>query len=378
MAATSTPLLDLRRQHAALESELKEAFARVLSSGAYILGPETTAFEKESAEALGATHAIAVSSGTDALLLALMALNVGPGDEVICPSFSFFASAGVIARVGARPVFIDVDPVTYNCTVDHIAAAITPKTRAVMPVHLFGRIADIAPIVKLCADKKIACIEDAAQAFGAKENGVCAGASGTVGCYSFYPTKNLGTMGDAGLCVTNDAALAERMRVMRVHGGKPKYVHGVVGGNFRIDELHSAFLRIKLRHLASWIAARRAHAAYYRQRFAGLAKGAKLTLPTESAAGEHDYNQFVVRVAGGKTQRDAMRAFLADRKVGTEIYYPIPLHLQQCFARAGETPAPLPVSEAAADETLALPIFPEMTADERAWCADSVEAFFAK
>jgi dTDP-4-amino-4,6-dideoxygalactose transaminase len=368
MTARKVPLLDLTRLDEAQLRELRDAFDRVLRSGQYVMGPEVDAFERECEAFLGCRHAIGVSSGTDALILAMMALGVGAGDEVICPTYTFFASPGAIWRLGARPVFVDVDPATYNCAAPQIAAALTPRTKAIMPVHLFGQCADMAAITSLAAEAGVPVIEDAAQAFGARYRGAGAGTIGAFGCFSFFPSKNLGCLGDSGLLTTGDDQLAERARVMRVHGGKPKYHHQVVGGNFRIDALQCALLRAKLPRLPAATAARRRNAALYREQFVATGIVGSPTAPEPGAIGlpeignDHIVNQYVIRIGGGR--RDAVRQSLQEQGVGTEVYYPVPMHLQPCFGDLGHRAGEFPHAERAAQETLALPVFPELTADE--------------
>ncbi len=355
------PLLDLRRLAPDLKAELEDAFKRVLESGHFILGPEVDALEKECAAYLQVGHAVGVSSGTDALLIALMALGIGAGDEVVCPSYTFFATAGTIARTGARPVFVDCNPDTYNIEADAIARALTPRTRAIMPVHLFGQCAEMDPILALAKERHIPVIEDAAQALGSEYQGRRAGSMGEMGCFSFFPSKNLGALGDAGLVTTNDAALAEKLRVLRAHGGKPKYHHSIVGGNFRIDALQAALLRPKLRRLDGWTAQRQKNAALYTELFTAAALGDRLGLPVVRQS-RHIFNQYVIRVPGAG-RRDKLQADLKQRGIGTEVYYPVPMHKQKCFSEIAGAQA-LPVSELAAQETLAIPIFPELTEAE--------------
>jgi dTDP-4-amino-4,6-dideoxygalactose transaminase len=362
------PFFDRTRADAAVEGELTTAFQRVMRSGQYILGAEVLAFEQEVAAALGAPHAVGVSSGTDALVVALQALGVGPGDEVICPAYTFFATAGAITRAGARPVLVDVDPVTLNVDPARVAARVGPRTKAVVPVHLFGRAADLTALA--AAAGAVPLVEDAAQAFGARHGGRAVGTVGALGCFSFFPTKNLGGCGDGGLVVTADAALAAAARALRVHGTREKNLHGRVGGNYRLDALHAALLRVKLPRVGAALAARGAHAARYREILAAVGAD-RLALPPEGGT----ENQFVVRAPGA---RDALRAFLAERGVGTEIYYPRPLHLQPALAHLGHGVGDFPQAEAAAWETLALPIFPELRPDEVAYAAAQVAAFFAR
>ncbi|MCC7000010.1 MAG: DegT/DnrJ/EryC1/StrS family aminotransferase [Deltaproteobacteria bacterium] len=355
------PLLDLRRLAPDLKAELEDAFKRVLESGHFILGPEVDALEKECAAYLQVGHAVGVSSGTDALLIALMALGIGAGDEVVCPSYTFFATAGTIARPGARPVFVDSSPDTYNIEAAAIERALTPRTRAIMPVHLFGQCAEMDPILALAKDRHIPVIEDAAQALGSDYQGRRAGSMGELGCFSFFPSKNLGALGDAGLVTTNDAALAEKLRVLRAHGGKPKYHHSIVGGNFRIDALQAALLRPKLRRLDGWTAQRQKNAALYTELFTAAALGDRLGLPVVRQS-RHIFNQYVIRLPGAG-RRDKLQADLKQRGIGTEVYYPVPMHKQKCFSEIAGTQI-LPVSEAAAQETLAIPVFPEWTEAE--------------
>lgn len=386
------PLFDLRRQHDALRGELEAAFARVLASGQFILGPEVDAFEREVGALLKARHAIAVSSGTDALLLAFMTLGIGPGDEVICPSYTFFATAGCVARAGAKPVFVDVKPCCLNLDPAALERAIGPRTRAIVPVHLFGQCCDLTSILAIARKKKVAVVEDAAQSLSALYRGKAAGTHGEFGCYSFFPTKNLGALGDAGLLTTEDDALAERARVLRVHGAKPKYHHHYVGANFRIDALQAALLRVKLPRLASWTEARRRNVARYRRGLveSGIARegvpcsggprpdpaDGRLVFPPVCEP-DPIWNQLVLRVPG-EGRRDALAEHLRGRKVGTEIYYPVPLHLQKCFASSGQGEGTLPVSERAARETIAVPVFPELEPAEIDYVVAAIAEFAAR
>jgi dTDP-4-amino-4,6-dideoxygalactose transaminase len=356
----AVPMLDLQQQYRPLRQELLAALTRVADSQRFIMGPEIAALERELAEMLGIREAVAVSSGTDALLLALMTLDIKPGDEVITSTYSFFATAGAVVRVGARPVFVDIDPATYNIDASKIAGAITPKTKAILPVHLFGLPADLEPILDVARRAAVPVIEDAAQAIGATYRGQPAGGIGAIGCFSFFPSKNLGAFGDAGLLTTNDAALAKRARLLRVHGMEPRYYHHLVGANFRMDEMQAAVLRVKAPHLAAWTRGRQANASRYRAlcRAAGL-EG--LVLPTEPADRSHIFNQFVVRTS----ERDALKKHLDQEGIGNEIYYPVPLHLQPCFAPLGYRPGDCPHAERAARETLAIPIFGELTLDQQ-------------
>jgi dTDP-4-amino-4,6-dideoxygalactose transaminase len=365
------PLLDLKAQYATIRSEVRAAIDRVCESQQFILGREVAAFEEAVAEFCGVRFAVGVSSGTDALLAALMAVGVEPGDEVITTPYSFFATAGVIARLGARPIFVDIDPRTFNLEASAASASITSRTKAIMPVHLFGRCADLEPILKASAEHPTYLVEDAAQAIGARDDtGRQAGTIGHIGCFSFFPSKNLGAFGDAGMVVTDDEHLAETLRVLRVHGSKPKYYHRMVGGNFRLDALQAAILGVKLQYLASWTEARRRHARSYRQLFEEVGGLEWLSLP-EDAPG-HIYNQFVIRCP----ERDRLRAFLRERGVETEVYYPLPLHLQECFIDLGYRSGDFPHAEAAARESLAIPIYPELTEDQQQYVVHQIRGFY--
>src|SRR5271167_1200732 len=367
------PLLDLKAQYAQIRTEVLPAIERVCASQRFILGDEVLGLETEVARYCASAAGIGVSSGTDALLLAMMALSIGMGDEIITSPFTFFATAGTIARLGARPVFCDIDPATFNlspaavqdfidrqCVVragQLINRSTGGAVKALMPVHLYGQSADMDPLMALARQYRLKVIEDAAQAIGTEyKDGVRVGSIGDIGCFSFFPSKNLGAFGDAGLCTTNDAELAESMRVLRVHGGKPKYFHAVIGGNFRIDELQAAVLRVKLRYLERWTEGRQRNAAFYDAAFAAARLAGKLAPPLASKGGRHIFNQYIVRVQ----QRDALKDYLAKRSVGTEIYYPVPLHLQKCFDYLGYRAGDFPESERAALEPLALPIYPEL------------------
>src|SRR5262245_41094117 len=365
------PLLDLKAQHATIRSEIREAIERVVESQYFILGPEVEALEREIAAFCNARFAIGVSSGTDALLAALMAIGTGPGDEVITTTYSFFATAGVIARLGARPVFVDIDPKTFNLDSSVVGQIITSRTKAIMPVHLFGQCAAMDPILKIAKEKGITVIEDAAQAIGAQDNKERqAGTIGHVGCFSFFPSKNLGAFGDAGMVITNDEKLADIVKVLRVHGGKPKYYHRIVGGNFRLDALQAAILRVKLKHLNRWTEMRRSNGARYRSLFkeAGLLKC--VSMPEDSAG--HIYNQFVCRFP----DRDRLQSFLREKGVETEVYYPVPLHLQECFSDLGYRSGDFPNAEAASSESLALPIYPELTEDQQRYVVEQIIQFY--
>jgi dTDP-4-amino-4,6-dideoxygalactose transaminase len=364
----AVPLVDLRAQFAPLREEILAAIARVCDAQQFILGPEVEALEGELAAMLGVAHAVGVSSGTDALLAALMALGIGPGDEVVTTTYSFFATGGSIARVGARPVFVDVEPGTLNIDVVAARQAITPRTRAIMPVHLFGQCAEMAPLAALAAETGIPIVEDAAQAIGAAYQGRPAGSFGVLGCFSFFPTKNLGAFGDAGLVVSNDGHLADRVRTLRSHGAERQYYHRSIGGNFRLDAVQAAVLRIKAGRLAGWTAGRQRNAARYRALFEPSGLLDRVTLPVERPDRTHIYHQFVIRVP----ERDRVRAGLQARGIGTAVYYPVPLHLQECFAHFGHRPGEMPVAEAAARDSLALPIFPELTEEQQAHVVETL------
>jgi len=367
--STPVPLLNLKAQYATIRDEVRAAIDRVLESQVFILGPEVAALEQEVAAYSQCAHGVGVSSGTDALLVSLMAIGIKPGDEVITTPFTFFATAGAIARLGARPVFVDIDPHTYNIDSARIEAAITERTRAIVPVHLYGQCADMAPIMAIAREANLFVIEDAAQAIGAEYKGRRAGSIGHLGCLSFFPSKNLGGIGDGGMVVTNDPDLADRVKLLRTHGYRPKYYNKVVGGNFRLDPIQAVVLRVKLHYLDGWTEGRQRNADTYRRllREAGvvlddwdggpLTEHSGMVLPVDAGYGRHIYNQFVVRTG----QRNALMAHLKDCKIGTEVYYPVPMHLQECFSDLGYRRGNFPASERAADETLALPIFPELT-----------------
>jgi len=384
----SVPLLDLKAQFAQIRAEVMPLIESVCASQQFILGEHVRGLEGEIARYCGSSSGIGVSSGTDALLLALMVLKVGAGDEVITSTFTFFATAGTIARVGARPVLCDIDPqdfnlspaavqsfIDQNCTLDGerlVHRRTGGRIKAIMPVHLYGQAADMGPLIEIARRYHLRVIEDAAQAIGTEDrNGVRVGSIGDIGCFSFFPSKNLGAFGDAGMCTTGDPDLAENMRVLRVHGGKPKYYHAVIGGNFRIDELQAAVLRIKLKYLDQWTRARQRNAAYYDAAFARAGLEPRIIPPRVTRGGRHIFNQYIVRAH----DRDNLRTFLSERGIGTEIYYPVPLHQQRCFAYLGYVSGDLPHSECAAAETLALPIYPELTEEQLAHVAESVADF---
>lgn len=358
------PLLDLKAGYAPLREEIRAAIDRVVESQIFINGSEVEGLEEEVAVYSQCRYGIGVSSGTDALLAALMAIDIQPGDEIITSPYTFFATAGTIWRLGAKPVFVDIDPQTYNMDTSPtggLEAAITPRTKAIMPVHLYGQMTEMDPLMEIAAKHNLTVIEDAAQAIGAEYKGRRAGSIGHLGCFSFFPSKNLGGFGDGGMVTANDEALAERVRLLRGHGAFPKYYHKFVGGNFRLDALQAAVLRVKLKHLDSWSAGRQRNAAVYRELFAqaGLSQ---VGLPVEAPHRRHIYNQFVIRVP----HRDELIAHLKKNNIGNEIYYPVPLHLQECFASLGHQRGDFPASERAANETIALPIYPELSDADKA------------
>ncbi len=369
----NVPLLDLKAQYATIREEIRAAIDRVCESQHFILGPEVAALETEIAAFCGARFAIGVSSGTDALLAALMALEVEPGDEVITTSYSFFATAGVIARLHAQPAFADIDPKTFNMNAEDGVRKITPRTKVIMPVHLFGRCAEMDPLLEAARQKGIAVVEDAAQAIGAfDEKGRNAGTVGAIGCFSFFPSKNLGAFGDGGMVVTDDEGLAEALRILRVHGSKPKYFHRIVGGNFRLDALQAAILRVKLKYLKTWTAGRRSNADRYRSLFQEAGLLDQVT-PPEDTPGQI-YNQFVIRVP----ERDRLQAFLKEHGIGTEVYYPLPLHAQECFKSLGYSKGDFPNAEQASTDSLAIPVYPELTVSQQAYVVEQVKAFYPR
>ncbi len=388
------PLLDLKAQYAAIKDEVMVVVNQVMESQYFILGPEVKALEEEVAVYSQCRFGVGVSSGTDALLVALMAIGLQPGDEVITTPYTFFATGGSISRLGGKPVYIDVDPFTYNIDPGQIEAAITSRTRAIIPVYLYGQMAEMEPILALARQHNLVVIEDAAQAIGAEYHGQRAGSLGDFGCFSFFPSKNLGGFGDGGMVVANNPELAERVERLRNHGAKPKYYHQFIGGNFRLDALQAAVLRIKLKYLDDWTAGRQQNAATYRRLFAeaGLVaepstltclhngctaqtcelKEGQVVLPIELPQRRHIYNQFVIRVS----RRDELMAYLHRRQIGCEIYYPVPLHRQECFADLGYRAGDLPVSECAARQTLALPIYPELTDDMQQAVVSAIADFY--
>lgn len=373
------PLLDLKLQYAPLKTEILNAIEQVADSQHLVLGPQVEHLENAIASYTGAGHAIGVSSGTDAQLVLLMALGVGPGDAVITTPYTFFATAGCVERLGARIVFADIDPITYNLCPNALAEVLskTPNVKAIIPVHLYGCCADMEAICAIAARHSIPVLEDAAQALGAAHSMGAAGAIAEAGWYSFYPTKNLGAFGDAGMVTCKDSSLAAKIRSLRNHGMEPRYYHHAVGGNFRLDAIQAAVLNVKLPHLDHWGAGRRERAAFYRRTFAKSGLDQILTLPSEpwsqhGVQNHHIYNQFVIRVPN----RDALRTFLSQAGIGSEIYYPLPLHLQECFKHLGHGPGAFPHSERAAQETLALPIFPELTEAQQSYVVDKIREFY--
>ena len=359
----SVPLLDVNRGNAELRGEILEAITRVVDSGRFLHGPDVGRLEESLAAVCDSRYAISCASGSDALLLALMAFEVGPGDEVIVPSFTFFATASCVWRLGARAVFVDVDPVTFNMDPVKVEEAVTPATRAMIPVHLYGQCADMDPLLEIARHNDIKVIEDAAQSIGAEYRGHPAGSLGDVGCISFYPTKNLGGMGDGGMLVTSDEPLAEKLRRLAAHGMKTRYYHSLVGVNSRLDSIQAAVLNVKLAHLGRWTNDRRANAQRYHERFVAAQLDQRLILPKEQPDRYHVWNQYTIRVPNG--HRDELRSKMTERKVGSEIYYPVPLHLQECFRTLGYRRGSLPVTERLCQEVLCLPIFPELTEAEQ-------------
>jgi dTDP-4-amino-4,6-dideoxygalactose transaminase len=360
----TVPLLDLKAQYATIKPDIDAAVQSVMESCRFIGGPEITALEEEIARYSQCPHGIACASGTDALLLSLRALGIGPGDEVVTTAYSFFASAGTIVNVGATPVMVDIDPRTYNLDPHVLEAAITPRTKAVLAVHLYGQCCDIATVKAVCDKHQLWLIEDAAQSIGSEWEGKRAGSFGDFGCFSFFPSKNLGGAGDGGMIVARNPDYADRARLLREHGSRPKYYHTIVGTNSRLDALQAAILRVKLRHLDRWSEMRLKNADLYDSLFEGSRTGR----PWRDPRGRHIYNQYVIRVQ----DRDGLKHFLTERGIGTEVYYPVPLHLQQCFASLGYKAGDLPNSEAAANETLALPIYPEVGEDRIRYVAATV------
>jgi dTDP-4-amino-4,6-dideoxygalactose transaminase len=372
-AAAPIPQLDLRAQYEAIGGEIEAAVVAVLRSGQFVLGPAAESFERAVAAYVGVPHAIAVASGSDALLLALMALDVGPGDEVVTTPFSFFATVSAITRLGATPVLADISPRDFLIDPAAVAAAVTSRTRCILPVHLFGQCADMTALDAIARPRRLAIVEDAAQAIGATRAGQPAGGIGDLGCFSFYPTKNLGAAGDAGLVTALDPRLAERVRRLRVHGSERRYEHLEVGINSRMDAIQAAVLEVKLGHLERWTEARRRCAAIYDELFAAARLGEVVALPAVAEGARHIFHQYVVRAL----RRDELRSALAAAGIGTAVYYPIPLHLQPCFADLGYRRGDLPVAERAAEEVLALPMYPELRRDQQVRVVDAIRRFYA-
>jgi dTDP-4-amino-4,6-dideoxygalactose transaminase len=382
------PLLDLKAQYRTIRDEILPALEKVLEDQYFILGPQVAGLEQKVADYSGCRYGIGVSSGSDALLICLMAEEIGPGDEVITTPYSFFATAGVIARRGATPVFVDIEPHTYNINPDLIEDKITERTRAIIPVHLYGQCAHMAPIVEIAKRRGLVVIEDAAQAIGAEylfrgsshQKPVRAGSMGEYGCFSFFPSKNLGGYGDGGMVVTNDSERAERLRILRVHGSQPKYHHRYVGGNFRQDAIQAAVLSVKMKYLDTWTAKRQQNAEWYDAALlsSGLVEKGLVRLPQPvwkevlENSHYHIYNQYVIATPS----RDELRADLLERGIGTEIYYPVPLHLQECFAGLGYEPGSCPISEKASESTIALPVYPELTTEQQGYVVDCICEFF--
>jgi dTDP-4-amino-4,6-dideoxygalactose transaminase len=368
------PLLDLARQHKPLLGEIIDSLQKVCETGAFVLGPEVKNLEQAVAAYCRVKHAVGCASGSDALLLALMAYNIGSGDEVILPSFTFFATASAVTRLGAKPIFADIDPSTFNINPTEVERLITPATKAIIPVHLFGQCADVDSLHRIADPLNIPIIEDAAQAIGAEWEGFRAGSLGAIGCISFYPTKNLGGAGDGGMLTTNDDHLAERLRLLRQHGMNPRYYHKLIGVNSRLDSFQAAVLNVKFPHLDEWTVMRQTNAAQYSRLFTDIKLDRSVGLPTALSNCRHAWNQYVIRVPNGK--RDILREFLAQNKIGTEIYYPLGLHQQECFGYLGYQPQSLPETFRAAQEVLALPIFPELTAHEQETVVAKISEFY--
>ncbi len=375
----NVPLLDLKAQYAGIRDEVRKAVDEVMDSQLFILGPKVEELEKKVAEYSKTPYAVGVSSGTDALLIALMAIDLRAGDEVITTPFTFFSTAGAVARLGGVPVFVDIDPKTYNLDTAKIEKAVTRKTRAIIPVHLFGQCAAMDPIMALAKKQNLAVIEDAAQSIGADYRGKRAGSMGTMGIFSFFPSKNLGGFGDGGMVVTQDKALYDKLRILRVHGSQPKYYHKILGGNFRLDAIQAAVLLVKLAKLDDWSLQRRRNAEFYNRklRMSGLVERGLAIRPDPvyAESGDrnfHIYNQYTIKVK----DRDRLRAHLTEKHIGTEIYYPVPLHLQECFAGLGGKKGDFPMSEDAAENVVSIPIYPELTDAQKEYVAQSIEEFY--
>jgi len=368
------PLLDLKTQYRKIQEEIMEAVHKVFDSQRFILGPEVEVLEKRIGEYCGSKYSIGVSSGTDALVVCLMAEGIGPGDEVITTPYTFFSTAGSISRCGAKPVFVDIDPQTYNLDSHQIIGKITPRTRAIIPVHLYGQCADMDPILEIARGKHLTVIEDAAQAIGAEYKGRRAGEMGDFGCFSFFPSKNLGAFGDGGMVTTQSETFYHTLGMLRNHGSHPKYYHSLIGGNFRLDALQAAIVSVKLKYLDQWTKMRQNHAATYRSLFLQCGLGDRVMLP-EVKENRHTFNQYILRVA---EKRDELRAFLLASEIGTEVYYPVPLHLQKCFSFLDYRERDFPEAERAAGQTLALPVYPELTAVQQEFVVDRIQFFLSK
>ncbi len=372
MNQSRIPTLNLKAHHQPILEEIYDAIHRVVESNGFILGKEVAALESEIAEYCQATHCVGVSSGSDALLIALMALNVKPGDEVITSPFTFFATVGAISRLGAIPVFADIDPVTFNVDPNQVQEKITPRTKGIIPVHLYGQCADMDPLLDLAEKNNLFVIEDAAQAIGSEYQGKRAGSMGNIGCFSFFPSKNLGAFGDGGAVTTNDPELADKIRCLRVHGGKPKYYHKVIGGNFRLDAIQAAILRVKLRYLDIWTHARQERANRYDQLISETNLQDNLVEIPNVVENRHIFNQYVLRV----NNRNELKQYLANNGIDSAIYYPVPMHLQECFAYLGYQPGDFPESEGAANSTLAIPLYPELTSQEQIRVVDTIQKYY--
>jgi len=370
----SVPLLDVNRGNSQIRDEVLQAIARVYDSGKFINGPDCKQLEQSFAKITNTKFAVGCASGSDALLLALMSCDIRAGDEVIIPSFTFFATASAVTRLGATLVFADIDPVTFNIDPAAIESAITSRTKAIIPVHLFGQCADMDAVIEIASSRSIRVIEDAAQAVGARYKGQGAGSMGDIGCFSFYPTKNLGGLGDGGMLTTNDPALAERLRLLAAHGMQPRYYHREVGINSRLDSIQAAALNVKLKHLEQYANLRKKNAARYHELMTASEHNESIKLPSASPNYDHVWNQFTVRVQNG--QRDALRQHLSDSKVGSEIYYPVPMHMQDCFKETIVLQNSLKETELAATEVLSLPIFPELTETEQQTVVQQITSFF--
>jgi dTDP-4-amino-4,6-dideoxygalactose transaminase len=370
----NVPLLDLKAQYRGIKAEVLSAMEAVCDEQGFVLGPRVSAFEEAVAQYIGSRYAIGCASGSDALLLSLMAMGVKAGDEVITIPFTFFATAGVISRLGAKPVFVDIQPDTFNIDPALIEQAITPRTKAIIPVHLFGQCADMAAINLIAKRKHIYVIEDACQAIGASQGNKRAGVLGDTGCFSFFPTKNLGGFGDGGLITTDDKALADSMNMLRVHGSQVRYLHEAVGINSRLDALQAAVLQIKLKYLDQWTEGRRRNAERYRQLFSRMKHADRIVLPPTVPGNFHVYNQFTVRAP----KRDELRTFLKEKGIGTEVYYPLPMHLQNCYRDLGHQKGAFPVSEQAAEEVMSLPIYPELTETQQSYVVEMIAEFYRR